>query len=292
MGQLLGTLLILNSLVLAGWWITNSRANSGLVLGLCGLAVFAGMFLILQDRATEITVKGVGTIKAAAQQAQVDAQQVAELRGRVERQSATIDAVAAQAVEARKLSEELARKNELADQKLKGIDETLQRATKVLAEQQQLAEFTATVQAAQNDDRRAFDKLRQWAEDRKYPFAGRASQAWRTILDQHSQPWFASGFGVPWREGVDPSKFGIADLKNIYEQVPPALKPALIEYVWNRQDIPKRDRVVFLVDILAKDESLRAVEYAARYLEQEAKLRVKPLAVEEYMKWWRSKGDS
>lgn len=63
-----------------------------------------------------------------------------------------------------------------------------------------------------------------------------------------------------------------------------------MEYVWRREDMLKRDRAAFLMEVIQNDKSLQAVEYPARYLNAEVKLNVKPLAVEEFVKWWRANG--
>ncbi len=66
--KLIGILLILNSIALTAWWITTQNNHKVTVITLCLIAVFAGLCLILQDRITELTVKGVGTIKSATDQ--------------------------------------------------------------------------------------------------------------------------------------------------------------------------------------------------------------------------------
>ena len=46
-------------------------------------------------------------------------------------------------------------------------------------------EFTLTVLAAQNDNRKAFDTLNQWANDESYRFSTEAENAWIKIFDFH-----------------------------------------------------------------------------------------------------------
>ena len=94
MAQLIGILIIINSLVVTTWWIGTGRAHSAVFIPVCLIAVFAGIVLIMQDRALEITIKGVGSIKAAAEQAILDAKQVTEIKDQIVAQRATIDIVA------------------------------------------------------------------------------------------------------------------------------------------------------------------------------------------------------
>jgi hypothetical protein len=289
MDKLLGFLLIANAVTVTGWWVSRDYPHKSWVFAVCLVAVFAGVFLLVQERATEITIKGVGTIKAAAEQASVDAQVVAEVRKRIEAQSATVDLVAQQVANARRLGEELADKGRAAEKKLGELDQALAVAHSKVGELEAITEFTRTVLAAQNDDRRAFDRLEVWANDAAFRRRSEAAAAWATILDQHAKPFFLSGFTVPWKEGVDPATFGLAELRHEYTNVPVFLRPALIEYVWKREDIPKRDRMAWLADVVARDTSLNAVEYAGRLLSDALDAKLKPLAVKPLLQVWEQK---
>ena len=97
MFKLFGSLIIINSIIVGFWLLTSTQAHKVGVLSICALAIFAGCILMLQDRAIEITVKGVGKIKAAAEQATSDANAIAEIKERIEAQSATVDLVAEKA---------------------------------------------------------------------------------------------------------------------------------------------------------------------------------------------------
>ncbi len=285
--KLIGILLVLDSIALTAWWVTTHGSHKGTVVTLCFLTVFAGLALILQERITELTIKGVGTIKTAVQQVTSDAKTVAELKERVENQSATVDLVAKEASKAKALSEEVADKNKRAEDKLETLDKAIDKANTTLEELEAVTEFTTAVVAAQNDDRKAFDKLKLWAEDKAYRFSGRAQQAWNKILEEHSKPFFVSGFKVPWTEGFDPSKLTLPELSKQYQHAPAQLKPALLEYIWNRNDIPKIDRLDFMLNVMQTDSSLTAVEYAGRYFTSGTDQKIKPLAVEYLGNWWR-----
>src|SRR5437867_1463717 len=183
MFNLLGILLIVVALSATGWWVAGDRAHKPWVFTVCLAAIFAGAFLILQDRATEITLKGVGTIKSAAERATSDAKAVAALRERVEAQSATVDAVAQRAKEAHDLAETAASQTTAAAKRLEAVDAALSAANQRVAELDKITEFTRTVVAAQNDDRGAFDQLELWANDESFPMREGALNSWRTILD-------------------------------------------------------------------------------------------------------------
>lgn len=285
--KLIGILLVLNSIALTAWWVTTHGSHKGTVVTLCFLTVFSGLALVLQDRITELTVKGVGTIKTVVQQVTSDAQTVTELKERVENQSATVDIIANEASKAKALSEEVADKNKRAEEKLETLDKAITKANTTLDELEAITEFTMTVVAAQNDDRNAFDKLKIWAEDKAYCFSGRAQQAWNTIFEEHSKPYSVGGFKVPWAEGFDPSKLTLPELAQQYQHAPAQRKPALLEYIWNRSDIPKIDRLDFMMNVMKTDSSLTAVEYAGRHFTSGTNQKIKPLAVEHLSNWWR-----
>lgn len=176
-----------------------------------------------------------------------------------------------------------------ADKKLKGIDDTLQKASRTVSELKLISEFATTVLDAQNDNRKAFDRLSKWSGDSSNPFSSRARDAWMTIYRSHSLPYYVSSKIGLWKAEFDQSKLTINDFRKIYhESIKTAdLKPSFIEYIWNRNDISKRDKMQFLIEIIESDESLRAVEYAGRIFTQGAGLNASPLQVDLMLKWWQ-----
>ena len=284
--KLAGLLLIFNALAITGWQVATESGNKW-IISVCTIAVFAGLVLTFQDRITELTIKGVGSLKAATIQAEEKLAEIEQIRTRVEAQSATIDLVAKDAKEAKQLTEDIKSKSDEVEEKVKKIDSTLEQATAQTKELASLLEFTNTVVAAQNHDRRAFDRLKRWAEDSSYPYSKEAAQAWQKVMDDHSKPWSVGGFEIPWKEDFDPSKLDIKGLTAQYEQSPVHLRPALLEYIWNRTDISKVVRLDFLMEVMRHDSSLTAVEYAGRYFTSGADLKIKPLAVDYLYDWWQ-----
>lgn len=290
--QLVGILIILGALSLTAWWVTHKKGATAAAITVCLLAIFAGIFLILNERAVEITIKNVGTIKAAARQALLDAQQIAEIRQRIAAQGATVDLVAKDAAEAKRLTEELSRKNELAEKKLKELDSAVKNGFSAVDELQAYTKFNSVVLAAQADNRSAFDQLGQWAKDKASPFSSAAEQAWGAIMDSHESPFMSSGFKIPWKEGVDPGKFSLAELKANFLSTPQPVRLAILEYTWRRQDFPKKERMSFLVEVIRNDTSLQIVEYAARYFKEASKDNFKNLYIDGHLKWWDDNKES
>ena len=105
--KIVGILLIFNALFLATWWVCTNHPYKTWAIFAGLVAIFVGVYFTVQDRAIEISIEKVGTIKAAAEQATIDAQAVTALRNRIESQSATVDLVAQSATKAHKLIEDL-----------------------------------------------------------------------------------------------------------------------------------------------------------------------------------------
>ncbi|MBB4568261.1 hypothetical protein [Rhizobium leucaenae] len=247
---------------------------------------FVGFGMMMLDRITEVTVRGVGTIKAASAQASADASVIQALKTQVENQTATVDAVTAQAKNAASLSERAASQVSITDQKLADLNATLTAAKVTLENLQKDADFAKTIEEAQNDNRVAFDKLSSIANDQNSPYAQRAAGAWNAIMDAHSEGMYESNFHIPWQAGVDPATLSLAALRSIFASAPVPLKPALLEYINDRNDVPKLEKLDFFIEVMKTDASLKAAEYAGRYFTKDANLQIKPLALDYLTKWW------
>ncbi len=149
----------------------------------------------------------------------------------------------------------------------------------------ELSEFMKTVIFAQNDGRQAFDQLKMWADDRTYSFNKQAELAWLKILDDYATSPLVINTISPSEE-ADLGKMSITDFKLKYWGTPSYFRLGLLSYIWNkRNDIPKMDKMEFLVDIMKKDESLRSVEYAGRLFKEKIKPDSKPLGY-GMIDWW------
>lgn len=288
--KFIGLAIILNSLLFAFGFALFSNLHKGIIIFLCLISVFVGAFLFLNDRITEISINKIGTIKAAAEQATIDAKEITKIKGRIEAQSATVDLVAKQAAESKVLYEDLAQKNKEAGTKLNNIEEVLAGATKTSRDLQLLTGFTMTVIAAQNDDRKSFDQLNVWAKDKNYPLSSYANNARQAIIDRNAA-FYMGNFTIPWQDDVDPLKLSFLELQSVYRSSG-YLKPAILEFIWKkRNDIGKKEKMQFFIDVIQNDSSLNAVEYAGRYFNEGADLKYKPLAIELILDWWKVNKD-
>lgn len=125
-------------------------------------------------------------------------------------------------------------------------------------------EFTSVLSAANNDDRNAFEQLRIWSKDKSYPLRSKAEQSFRRILSEAQAGHLVSEHPYPWKTGTDPSKLSMTELRTEFRSVVLTIdKKALMEYLAERTDITKKDKLSFLIDVLKTDQSLEVAEKAA-----------------------------
>jgi len=211
---------------------------------------------------------------------------ITELQQRVQEQSAAVNVVAQQAAAATQAAEGLRAKTTEVDSKVAQIDTALASARMKLEEIDRSAAFTSAVLAALSDDRRAYDQLEHWGTDPSYPLHDRALAAWQMVMDSHASVFVMEPAPVPWKEGVDPAKLTFDELRQTYEHAPAWLKPSILNYIWTREDIPKRDRLQFMADVMTNDASLKGVDEAGRLLSSALKANLKPLAIKALLDRW------
>ena len=232
-------------------------------------------------------------VNAVLTQIKSDANDIERLKNTVENQGATVDLIAKEAADAKQLTNDLSKKNLLAEEKLLELDRSINEGNEAVKELQLYTKFNSTVLSAQNNSRRAYDQLWSWSGESSFPFQRAAAQAVQTIMDQHDPAITRSGFSVSWNEGVDPNKLSLSELWQAIKSVPPHIRLGILEFVWKtRSDIPKKDRLQFIVDVLRSDESLQVVEYAGRYFAQGTGDKLKPIAIKAHLKWWEENKDS
>ncbi|MBI3853523.1 MAG: hypothetical protein HY298_25030 [Verrucomicrobia bacterium] len=122
MAEFVGLLMIVLALGIGCWRFFKGRKLPGSGLALLVLACFIGVALVLNKRVSELSFGKLATLKAAVTQAQSDADQIAAVRQRVEAQAATIDLVAKESADAKRLLGELRNENAIADKKLRALE--------------------------------------------------------------------------------------------------------------------------------------------------------------------------
>ncbi|MGA2333013.1 MAG: hypothetical protein ABSG75_14760, partial [Syntrophales bacterium] len=176
-------------------------------------------------------------------------------------------------------------KMKAAEEKIKDVNQQVAKTAESIKDLRSETDFITAVNAAQNNDRIAFEKLKMWAEDKSFPFYERAGQAFRKVMQDHQSAFGKTPVDVPWKEGVDHSKFTIEDLRKVYDDAG-NYKASVIKYVWERKDLTKKEKMQFLIDIIKSEKDLFFLEYAGRYFIQESKQKVYEIAYWEHLKWW------
>jgi hypothetical protein len=292
--KIIGILLIFNALLLATWWVCTEHPHKAWAVLVGLVAIFVGVYFTVQDRATEITIKNVGTIKAAARQATNDAQAVADLRKRIEAQSATVDLVAESATKAHDLIEELSRKNQTAEGKIHELETAGSEVQKTVAELKETADFMSLVAAAQNDDRTAFNDLTAWVDNRASPYWQHAADAVVRIRTEFGGPIQRGHMKVPWPKDTDPKKLPLTRLRQEYRNAMRIYKADLVETVWKSEVIDTKDKAGFFVEILKDDASLGATFLAGKYFVEAVSapdLKWSPFLTKPLLDWWAANAD-
>jgi hypothetical protein len=284
--------LVLVQMALILWLISGERADRNRVKHFVAVSAFNTLliaFFWLGNRITEITFSSVGTIKAQADQASQYVSEIKRIRLEVEQEQQAINAAAAAAQNASRLSKELEAKNTQASKQLVELEKQLSVAA-------EMVRYTTTVLAAQADDRAAFEQLQAWSKDSSFPYqdmAGRASLAIEDNLEN-----LMLDYHVPWQKGVDPAKLTFDELRKMYDspELDTNLRIALVQYIASRSDISERDRLQFLINVMHQNPNLKVVAYAGQAFAQVAKLNeplapnthMRPLALQIFFDWWKN----
>lgn len=293
MAKLIGFTILIFDVIFGLYWAARGKPHNEQVRATCFAIGFLAIILIIASYFTETEISTpLGTLKGTVEKIKTDAKQIEEVRKRIEAQSATVDLVAKQASESKALYEELNGKMSIVNKKIEELEKIIKEASKTSSDLQIISEFTMIVTAAQNDDRGAFDQLKKWSEDKNYQLNSFANKAVKKIIDLHNPPLFMSEFRIPWKDNVDPNKLTLAELKEVYKRSGD-LKPAILEFIWKkRKDIPKKEKMQFLIDLMKEEKSLTTLEYVGRYFAEGADLKIKPLAVEYFLDWWEKNKES
>jgi hypothetical protein len=191
------------------------------------------------------------------------------------------------------LSATLAEKSKISDETLIQVNQAIEDATKVLENMKTAADVITTILAAQNDDWEAFDQLRKWFEDKTFPLHALVGNVHATIRKSYSSS-MAAYLNIPWTPGIDPAKMPLATFQKLLLELDPLFHGHLAKVVWDRSDIPKRERMQFLIQVLGTSKSLTARHFAATFFVDAASdkdLRWEPFQVDDLLAWWEKHKD-
>jgi len=193
--------------------------------------------------------------------------------------------VAREAHNAKDLVDDLSRKNVEAEKQIKALSDAIEKGTSAVAELQNYATLISTTVKAQGDDRNAYDQLWAWSKDDSFTLNKEAKRAADSIMEQYDQIIMVPR--VQWKEGVESNLLSLRRLSyNYWIEADKETRIAILSFVWKRTDIPQRDRLGFLVDVMRKEQSIRLAEYAGRIFSKATDNGLKPLALVDHIKWW------
>lgn len=241
--------------------------------------------------ALEQARKAEHAASAALEQVTLDAKKTAQLKQQMEAQIAAVDSAASEASRAIGLSGKLSKKNDEIRSKFASLDSKIEEADEKLQQVRLINEFMMTVVATQTDDRKAFDRLKGWAEDDSFLLSRQAKQVWQKTFNEHCL-FYMPGLKGKWLEGIEPFGLTLAELKGHYQSVESHLKPVIIDYILERKDFSEREKMGFLVDVLKNDDSIDAVEFAGRAFRKRTGLKGAALEVDYFVNWWEENKDS
>ncbi len=170
-------------------------------------------------------------------------------------------------------------------------------ALKISDELKALTEFQNAIVKAQVGDRKSFGRLTKWFEDTSYPYNTLAAEAISSIWTKYSrytrEPIF-NYYSPIEAYDIDLKEFKtIDDISDKFNSYGTWIRVPLIQYVWNRDDIPKNKKIPFLINVLKHDKHLDVFAAAGIKLNEERKAENKhPLAIDDILKWWEENKDN
>jgi hypothetical protein len=131
-------------------------------------------------------------------------------------------------------------------------------------------EFDSVLVAAKNDDYYAYEQLNNWSNDKSYPLRVKAQQALRGM--NSGAVYLVAEEPYPWKPGIDPSKLTMVELRKEFRSAERAgNKRSLLEYLVERKDIAKKEKLDFLNEVEKTDQSLTVRGAAQQYIDKLSK---------------------
>jgi len=196
-----------------------------------------------------------------------------------------IDEIADQIIE-QEIKNEISPKIKAVENKLIMVDEELKKSHQSREELKKLSNVMLTIIGAQSGDRDAFDKLKTWATDKSFIWSETALNVYVRIRAKYAGIATPGYLFISWEKDVDPSTYTFSHLQELYASMPTTLHADLLNIIWKRTDIPKKDRMKFLVDVLKSDKCLTAMHYAGKFFAEKAGLTWNPFLTEPLLEWW------
>lgn len=240
---LFGSLLVTIPVIVTATQVIRGQPLKAQEVILFGIFILSGVSLFLIDRATEISVTGVGTIKAAAKMADDDAKQIIQLK------------------------EEMEEKNDKALELLSDLEKALHDANLQMKALQSREEFSKIVLASQFDDRQSFDRLFQLATDEEYVFQEEANEYYDIIARANSSGVFIAPelkYLNNEGENIDLDRFSLSDFAVGFYNLDRDVRSSVLFHIRDRDDLSLKAKSEFLIDVIRNDVSIQVTANAIR----------------------------
>jgi len=254
-------LIFINILIVSLYLCTQTDISIKRIVSFAGIGIVIAAALILLPRTTKYKNPLIGELSTTVENAKNDANVIAEIKKRIEAQSATVDLVAQKASE----------------------------TEKTLRELEEITRFSKLATAAQNDDRQAFDELLAWTDNKTSNLWELAANTAIKIRTEYNGPIQPGCMNVQWAKGIDPLKLLIEQIRTEYGKSLSLYHTDFVKKTNKNTAISKKDKMQFYIDILKKDASLAATYYAGKYFIKEAndtELKWFPFSINPLLDWW------
>lgn len=153
-----------------------------------------------------------------------------------------------------------------------------------------VAELSATILRAENDDRRACEKLLSRINDKSDPLMQTAANAYNRILAMYAKGILPSANSKVWPQNVDPTRLPLAHFRKEYHAASPIFRADIVQRVFQLTSTRRHDKMAFFAEILKDDVSLDATYYAGRFfveLANDPGLQWSAFTLAPLLEWWK-----
>jgi len=145
---------------------------------------------------------------------------------------------------------------------------------------------------AQSDDSESFEQLAKWGTDKSFRFSILSLSMYETIRRFYLERLQRGYFTCEWTAGIDPSKFSLADFKTCLSTLEPKYHTHLVNLIYTRNDLSKKDKLIFLIDVLNSSNSLNAKDHAGRFFATETNITWDPFNYKPLFDKWEETKDT
>ena len=286
--RLFGLLILLNTLFVSGYFVFGTSADIKRISGFAAVGAILSLILIISDRVTHIKLDGIGEIAAAAEKAEASAERILEIEQEVETHRDTIALVARDANDTRKQLGSVTDTIHKLQQQMVDIDGLQDNASKALNRLSSLSDFYNDMMSARSDDRQAFERVSSISYDGS-DFRNEQARQFLEVLPKEIEVLNILDYQVPWDTLlITPETASFQTLQNAISQLQPIHQSKLIETIWETDRFPKKQRIQFMIDVIANTSSMRCLDKATRLLDNEANVGKNFLGRSLYRQWWET----